>query len=206
IQTILRQAGVIVEVANTPGRASPSIWRLDLDVIVLSLSPLDARFLDALKAWRQAGLVTPLLACATQEDLARCLDAGADRCIADDLVAEEFLARLRALMRRLSTKVSVVRVFDLVIDADARVVQRAGQVIHLARREYQLLTFLAYHRGKAVSRALIHAQLYCDHEGVSSNVVDVHIRYLRKKIDKGFDPPLILTRWGEGYMLRGLDA
>jgi len=206
IQTILRHAGVALEVSGSPRLATPSVWRLDLDVILVSLSPFEDRFLDALKAWRQAGLVTPLLACASREHLARCLDAGADRCVTDDLGAEELLARLRALVRRLPREESAIRVYDLLIDANSRVVQRAGQLIRLRRREYQLLTFLAYHRGRAVSRALIHTQLYTDHGSVSSNVVDVYIRYLRKKIDVGFDPPLILTRWGEGFLLRGDDG
>src|SRR5262245_4749048 len=62
IQTILRQAGVALEVAGSPGLATPSVWRLDLDVILVSLSPLEQRFLDAVRGWRRAGLATPLLA------------------------------------------------------------------------------------------------------------------------------------------------
>jgi DNA-binding response OmpR family regulator len=65
------------------------------------------------------------------------------------------------------------------------------------------LQFLAFHRGKVVSRSMIWAHLYDEHDENTSNVVDVYIRYLRNKIDKDHDPPLILTRWGEGYMLRG---
>jgi DNA-binding response OmpR family regulator len=71
--------------------------------------------------------------------------------------------------------------------------------------KYALLEFLAYNRGKVVSRTKIWDHLYDEHDENTSNVVDVYIRYLRNKIDKGFDPPLILTRWGEGYMMRGED-
>ena len=70
-------------------------------------------------------------------------------------------------------------------------------------REYSLLEFLAYNRGKVVTRTMIWDHLYDEHDESTSNVVDVYIRYLRNKIDKDFSPPLILTKWGEGYMLRG---
>ncbi|MCS7158872.1 MAG: response regulator transcription factor, partial [Gemmatales bacterium] len=117
---------------------------------------------------------------------------------------EELLARIRALIRREhAIKNPVIRVYDLEIDTAARRVKRGGKVIHLTPREYALLEFLAFHRGKVVTRPMIWEHLYDEYDENTSNVVDVYIRYLRQKIDKGFDPPLILTRWGEGYMLRG---
>ena len=116
------------------------------------------------------------------------------------------MARMRALIRRgHQVKDPILRVHDLEIDTAARTVKRGGQSIHLTPREYALLQFLAFHRGKVVSRSMIWEHLYDEHDENTSNVVDVYIRYLRTKIDKGFDPPLILTRWGEGYMLRGED-
>ena len=81
--------------------------------------------------------------------------------------------------------------------------QRAGKMIHLTPREYALLEFLAFHLGKVVSRSMIWEHLYNEEDETTSNVVDVFIRYLRNKIDKDHDVPLILTRWGEGYLLRG---
>ena len=89
------------------------------------------------------------------------------------------------------------------IDTAARTAKRGGQLIHLTPREYSLLQFLAFHRGQVVTRTMIWDHLYDENDENTSNVVDVYIRYLRTKIDKGFDPPLILTRWGEGYLLRG---
>ena len=99
-----------------------------------------------------------------------------------------------------------MRVHDLEIDTASRTVKRAGQVIHLTPREYALLQFLAFHRGRVVSRTMIWEHLYDEHDENTSNVVYVYIRYLRNKIDKGFEPPLILTRWGEGYLLRGEES
>ena len=80
-----------------------------------------------------------------------------------------------------------------------------AQAIQLTPREYSLLEFLAFHRGKVATRTMIWEHLYDEQDESTSNVVDVYIRYLRNKIDKGFDPPLIQTRWGEGYLLKGDD-
>src|SRR5262249_8518332 len=116
---------------------------------------------------------------------------------------EELLARLRALVRRRSrTPDSVIRVRDLEIDTSVRSVQRGGKPIFLTPREYALLEFLARHRGKVVTRSTIWEPLYDEHTNNTSNVVDVYIRYLRTKIDKGASSPLILTRRGQGYLLR----
>ena len=98
---------------------------------------------------------------------------------------------------------AMLRIHDLEIDTTTRIVKRRGKRILLTPREYALLKFLAERRGRVVSRALICNDLYGCHAGDMSNIVDVYVRYLRKKIDAGFEPPLILTRWGEGYLLRG---
>jgi DNA-binding response OmpR family regulator len=140
------------------------------------------------------------------DDKVRGLDLGADDYLTKPFELEELFARLRALIRRShQVKDPVLRVHDLEIDTAARSVKRAGQTIHLTPREFALLEFLAFHRGKVVSRTMIWDHLYDEKDENTSNVVDVYIRYLRNKIDKGFDPPLIQTRWGEGYLLRGDD-
>jgi DNA-binding response OmpR family regulator len=119
----------------------------------------------------------------------------------------ELFARLRALIRRgHQMKDPIIRIFDLEIDTAARMVKRSGKVIHLTPREYALLEFLAFHRGQVVTRTMIWNHLYDEMDEATSNVVDVYIRYLRTKLDKNFEPALILTRWGEGYMMRAEDT
>jgi len=96
----------------------------------------------------------------------------------------------------------VLCILDLEIDLAEHRVKRGGRTIHLTPREFALLRLLAGRRGKVVSRSTIWEALYDECDANSSNVIDVYIRYLRKKIDDHFEPRLILTCWGQGYMLR----
>jgi DNA-binding response OmpR family regulator len=162
--------------------------------------------LTLLGRWRGAGLPVPVLALAAGKGTAervRWLDAGADDCLARPFRLPELVARLRALTRRgLGDASPVLRTHDLEVDTAARSVRRAGREIRLTPREYALLELLARHRGRVVTRSVARASLYDEQERNTSNVVDVYVRGLRSKIDRGFDPPLILTRWGHGYVLR----
>ena len=163
--------------------------------------------LTLLKKWRREGVRTHILVLTakdTTDDKVKGLDLGADDYLTKPFQLEELLARLRALIRRShQIKDPILRVHDLEIDTSARSVKRSGQAIHLTPREFALLQFLAFHRGKVVTRTMIWEHLYDEYDENTSNVVDVYIRYLRTKVDKGFEKPLILTRWGEGYMLLG---
>jgi DNA-binding response OmpR family regulator len=179
----------------------------EYDVIILDVMLPKEDGLSLLDRWRRDGLamhVLILTARGTMEDKVKGLDLGADDYLTKPFELGELFARLRALIRRgHQVKNPVLRVHDLEIDTASRTVKRAGQAIHLTPREYALLEFLAFHRGKVVTRTMIWEHLYDEQDESTSNVVDVYIRYLRTKIDKGFEPPLILTRWGEGYLLRG---
>jgi DNA-binding response OmpR family regulator len=206
----LEEEGLAVDVALDGEEADYKARSSEYDAIVLDIMLPKKDGLTLLKEWRQAGLkahVLMLTARGTLDDKVKGLDTGADDYLTKPFELEELLARLRALLRRgHDVKDPVIRVHDLEIDTATRTVKRGGQAIHLTPREYALLQFLAFHRGRVVSRTMIWEHLYDEHDENTSNVVDVYIRYLRNKIDKGFEPQLILTRWGEGYLLRGEDA
>ena len=205
----LEEESFAVDVAEDGEEADYKARSAGYDVVVLDLMLPKVDGLTLLQRWRRDGIKTHVLVLTakdTTEDKVKGLDLGADDYLTKPFQLEELLARLRALIRR-STQVKnpVLRVHDLEIDTAARTVKRSGTPIHLTPREYALLQFLAYHCGKVVTRTMIWEHLYDEYDENTSNVVDVYIRYLRTKIDKGYDKPLILTRWGEGYMLRGED-
>jgi DNA-binding response OmpR family regulator len=203
----LEEEGFAVDTAVDGEEGAYKAQTADYDVIILDLMLPKEDGLSLLQRWRRAGLkshVLVLTARSSIDDKVRGLNLGADDYLTKPFELEELLARLRALVRRgHQIKDPVVRVHDLEIDTATRTVKRGGQSIHLTPREYALLEFLAFHRGKVVTRSMIWEHLYDEHDESTSNVVDVYIRYLRNKIDKDFELPLILTRWGEGYMLRG---
>jgi DNA-binding response OmpR family regulator len=206
----LEEEGFAVDIAFDGEEADHKATATNYDAIILDLMIPRKDGLSLLQGWRGAGMQTHVIiltARGSLEDKVKGLDIGADDYLTKPFELEELLARIRALIRRRhQAKDPVLRVHDLIIDTSARSVKRAGQPIHLTPREYALLEFLAFHQGKVVTRTMIWEHLYDEHDESTSNVVDVYIRYLRNKIDKGFDPPLILTRWGEGYMLRGVDS
>jgi DNA-binding response OmpR family regulator len=203
----LEEEGYSVDLAMDGEEADVKARSTGYDVIILDVMLPKVDGLTLLQNWRKDGLkahVLMLTARSTVDDKVKGLDSGADDYLTKPFELGELLARLRALIRREhQVKDPVIRVFDLEIDTSSRMVKRAGQSIALTPREYALLEFLAFHRGKVATRSMIWEHLYDEQDESTSNVVDVYIRYLRNKIDKGYDPPLILTRWGEGYMMRG---
>ncbi len=210
LKTGLEEEGFAVDTAQDGEEGDYKARTAEYDVIILDLMLPKVDGLTLLQRWRHDGLGTHVLVLTARgsiEDKVKGLDLGADDYLTKPFELEELLARLRALIRRgHQVKDPILRVHDLEIDTAARTVRRAGKAIHLTPREYALLEFLAFHPGRVVTRSMIWEHLYDEHDESTSNVVDVYIRYLRNKIDKGFDPPLILTRWGEGYLLRGPDA
>jgi DNA-binding response OmpR family regulator len=203
----LEEEGYAVDTACDGAEADVMARGTEYDVIILDMMLPKIDGLTLLQRWRRDGMKTHVLVLTARggiDDRVRGLDAGADDYLTKPFELEELFARLRALIRREhQVKDPVLRIHDLEIDTASRTVRRAGQAIQLTPREYALLEFLAYHRGKVATRSMIWEHLYDEQDESTSNVVDVYIRYLRNKIDKGFDPPLILTRWGEGYLLRG---
>jgi DNA-binding response OmpR family regulator len=204
----LEEAGFAVDSALDGADGDSKARNVCYDAIILDASLPQVDGLSLLKALRRDGFGTPVVllsARGTIEDKVHGLDCGADDYLTKPFHLEELTARLRAVTRRDRERANVLRIHDLEIDCSHRTVRRGNTAIPLTRREYELLKLLAAHRGEVVTRSMIWEQLYDAHDANSSNVVDVYIRYLRLKIDKGFAVPLILTRWGQGYMLRGDD-
>jgi DNA-binding response OmpR family regulator len=130
------------------------------------------------------------------------LDAGADDYLVKPFSLDELLARLRAVVRRTrGAAARVIEVDDLQVDTAARTVHRGGKEIPLSAREYRVLECLALNRGRIVSRDRLVEHAYDGEEEPESNVIDVYIGHLRRKIDRGHDQRLIQTRRGLGYIL-----
>lgn len=210
VRLALEEEGFAVDLASDGEEGDFKALAAEYDVIILDLMLPRIDGLSLLQRWRKKGINTHVLILTARgsiDDKVKGLDLGADDYLTKPFELEELLARLRALIRRgHQVKSPILRIYDLEIDTASRAVKRSNQVVHLTPREYTLLEFLAFHRGTVVTRSMIWEHLYDDRDETTSNVVDVYIRYLRNKIDKGFDPPLILTRWGEGYLLRGEES
>lgn len=207
LKQALEEDGFAVDLAVAGDEADVKVRGAIYDVVILDLMLPKIDGLTLLKGWRRDGLtfhVLILTAMGTLEDKVLGLNLGADDYLPKPFELTEFLARVRALVRRgHQAKDPILRIHDLEIDTGARSVRRAGKDIYLTPREFSLLRFLCYHRGKVVTRSMVWEHLYDENDDNTSNVVDVYIRYLRNKIDKNFTPSLILTRWGEGYMIKG---
>jgi DNA-binding response OmpR family regulator len=201
----LRDAGYAVDAT---GDGSEGLWYAEnhpYDVILLDLMLPGIGGLEILKRLRQSGNTTHVLVLTAKDTIAdrvAGLDLGADDYLVKPFAFDELLARVRAMVRRRYDSADpVIRIADLEIDTRARRARRAGAVIALSAREYALLEYLAHRKGQIVSRTELWDHAYDEAAEPGSNVLDVHISHLRKKIDEGHDIKLIHTRRGQGYLL-----
>ncbi len=201
----LREAGYAVDAT---GDGKEGLWFAvgnDYDVIILDLMLPGMDGLSILKTLRAKGRQSPVLILTAKDTVAdrvRGLDVGADDYMVKPFAFEELLARIRSLVRRrYDEKRPCVKVGDLRIDTNANRVRRGKQEVHLTPREYALLEYLALRVDQAVTRSDIWEHLYDFDSEATSNVVDVYIGYLRKKIDLPGKRPLIHTVRGRGYLL-----
>lgn len=203
----LEEAGLAVDSA---AQGEEGLWYArsnDYDAIVLDIMLPKVDGLTILKQLRQAGDKAPILlltAKDTVDDRVKGLNLGADDYLVKPFAFDELLARVRAMMRRRYEKADpVIRVDDLEMNTSTRTVCRGDRPIDLTAREYALLELLAMRAGEVVSRTDIWEHLYEFHSSAESNVVDVYIGYLRRKLEPPDQPRLIHTRRGQGYMLGG---
>lgn len=178
----------------------------DYDAVILDIMMPKADGFAVLRALRSKGKNTPVLFLTARDsvqDRVAGLDSGANDYLVKPFSVEELLARIRAMTRTaFGVSDSLLSVGDLTMDTAAKVVKRGGKEIPLSAKEYALLEYLMHNAGIVLSREKIENHIWnFDYEG-GTNVVDVYIRYLRKKIDESYDKKLIHTVRGRGYVLR----
>ncbi len=201
----LRAAGYAVDAA-ADGEQGLLLAESDAyDVIVLDLMLPRLDGLSLLRKIRAKGVdsaVLILTARDTLEDRVKGLDVGSDDYLVKPFEFEELLARVRALLRRRYSKQNpVITIGDMAVNTVTRVVRRGESVIELTAREYALLEFLALRAGELVTRSSIWEHLWELYADARSNVVDVYVGYLRRKLEATGGTRLIHTRRGQGYML-----
>jgi len=176
----------------------------DLILLDIALPKIDG--LQVLKKLREKKVRTPVLLLtvrATIEDKVLGLDSGADDYLTKPFAFQELLARIRALLRRKGEVGDpLLRVEDLVLDPARRLVTRGGEKIDLTSKEFALLEYLMRNAGRVVSRAMISEHVWNYDFDTETNIIDVYINYLRRKIDSGQEKKLIYTVRGSGYVLK----
>ena len=177
------------------------------DLIILDMRLPGRNGLDVLRTLRSRGFERPVLVLTAQDAVdakVETLRAGADDYVTKPFAFEELLARVEALLRRPRAMASpLLRVADLELDQGTRDVRRGEEIIELTPKEFAVLEYLMRHAGRVMSRTLITEYAWGYHFDPGTNIVDVVINHLRKKIDAKHDRKLISTVRGVGYMIRG---
>lgn len=202
----LKNKGYSVDSCEDGLEAAHYLDMTSYDLVILDVMLPGMTGWDLLKKIRSRDMDTSVLmltALDSTEDKVKGLDGGADDYLTKPFALEELLARIRLVTRkRRGNRSNVYRLHDLTVDCDARTVSRAGKDIILSPKEFSMLEYMVAHPNIVLSRERMLESLWdYDYEG-SSNMIDVYIRHLRKKIDKGFDTPLIHTVRGVGYVMR----
>ena len=177
----------------------------EYDLIILDIMLPDINGIELCRRIKNHNIKTPVLmltAVDSTESKVKGLDSGADDYLTKPFAFEEFLARVRALLRRPTLMSALLKVSDLTLDPVRHEAKRGGQIIQLTWKEFALLEYLMRNKGRILSRTKIFDHIWGDDLDTSSNVVDVYISYLRDKIDKNYSPKLIQTVRNVGYVLR----
>jgi two-component system copper resistance phosphate regulon response regulator CusR len=205
VQKGLEEEDYAADTAGDGEQARAMALEFDYDLLVLDLNLPRLDGLSVLKAVREKKPNLPVLVLTGRSrvaDRVETLDSGADDCLIKPFSFSELSARVRALLRRGRAPLeSQFRIADLVLDRVERKVDRAGKRIELTSKEFALLEYLMKNAGRRVTRTMIIEHVWNLSFDTTTNVVDVYINYLRKKVDEGFSPRLIHTVRGVGYEL-----
>jgi two-component system copper resistance phosphate regulon response regulator CusR len=212
IQAGLERDGYEVVALGRGDEAGAILHAKNYDAVILDWMLPGRTGIDLLADLRARGARTPVLLLTARDsihDRVAGLDCGADDYLVKPFALAELLARVRAMLRRAGEReVLEHRVADLVVDSASRQVTRSGRRILLTPREFDLLAYLAKHHGQTVSRRMLARDVWREVQRATplDNVIDVHVAHLRRKIDDGFDPKLLHTVRGVGFVLKGLES
>jgi DNA-binding response OmpR family regulator len=206
----LKEVGFEVSAALSGALALEMLSKNSFQLIILDIMLPDKNGIEICKAIREEDGETPILfltALNTSENIALGLNAGGDDYLAKPFKFIELIARINALLRRTNSNKAIplktiIKVADIEIDDNAKTVIRNGDKILLTATEYRLLMYLIANKGRVLSRLDILEQVWEISFNLGTNVVDVYINYLRKKIDANYEPKLIHTVIGMGYVLK----
>ena len=201
----LREASFVVDETGTGDEGLWYATEHPYDVVLLDLMLPGMDGMEILRQLRKKQIAVFILVASARdglEDRLEALNSGADDYLVKPFPMAEALARIHALLRRkYAKKDPVIRVGDLALDPLKRSVERAGKAIELTAQEYRLLEYLTFRSGEVVSRTDIWEHVFEDSSGGNSNVADVYVGYLRKKLNTGDLPNLIHTRRGQGFII-----
>jgi DNA-binding response OmpR family regulator len=212
LATVLREGlegyGMKVSVALDGNSALAQVQEQSFDILLLDINLPDMQGTEVCRQLRAMRIATPVImltALGTTTDKLEGFDAGADDYLVKPFDFGELLARIRAVSKRIQsnqTPGAVLRIADLEIDVDAHEVHRGGQRITLTAKEFSLIEYLVRNKGRVLPRAEIAAKVWDLHFDRGTNVIDVYINSLRKKLDKNFGTKLIHTVTGVGFVVR----
>jgi DNA-binding response OmpR family regulator len=206
IKNGLEEQKYSVDVAHDGENAEFLAMSNDYDLIILDILLPKKNGWEVCETLRNLGMDTPIIMLSALSDVSdriKGLDSGADDYITKPFVIAELVARVNAMMRR-AHKVTqpVVNIRDIQLDISSRTVKRSGEKIPLTNKEFALLEYLLLNKNKVVTRTMISEHVWDIHFDAGSNVIDVIINFLRKKIEKEGEERLIHTIRGAGYMLK----
>lgn len=203
----LQQEGYIVSVSHSGSTALEMAASHKFDLILLDIMIPGQNGFEVLKSLREFSIETPIIfisALNESEHIVKGLDLGAVDYIKKPFDFEELKARVRNVQRKfMNSRISVLRLEQLEIDLIQREVTREGKPIELSKREFSLLELLMRNANRSISKSEIIEKIWDVNFDMGSNVVEVHMHQLRKKVDRGFTKELIETKIGYGYRIKG---